>query len=73
MTRNYQLVYIMTCKMWELKGYWRIQKLSSKNRTHVDEISLVYKFFVTREKQNRHFHKSHINNFISKINFYLSL
>ena len=26
MTRNYQLVYIMSRKMWELQGYWHIQK-----------------------------------------------
>ena len=26
MTQNYQLVYIMSRKMWELYGYWRIQK-----------------------------------------------
>ena len=25
-TKNYELVYNITWKMWELWGYWRIQK-----------------------------------------------
>ena len=29
MSENYDLVYNITWKMWELQGYWRIQKYYS--------------------------------------------